>query len=67
MYTSFDRVNNIDEAVEQLNKLRKVVTEKPKANGNTVYEVDGKDYSRRALIAMANSVVNDAPLPDNIS
>ena len=40
-----------------------MVTEKRNADGTTVYDVDGKEYSERELITMANSVVNDGPPP----
>ena len=60
----FRIVHSANEAVEQLNRLRKVmVTEKRNADGTTVYDVDGKEYSERELITMANSVVNDGPPP----
>lgn len=59
----FSRVSNKYEAVDQLNRLNKVVTEKVKNNGNTVYVVDGKEYSLEALKTMANSVVSEGLSP----
>ena len=53
-------VSNVNEAKDQLFKLRKVVSER-QSNGARTYVVDGKAYSEAQLIELANSVVANRP------
>ena len=56
--TFFIRVNTAEQAKDQLLRLRKTAGEKQDSTGKVLaYIVDGKEYSAKELIQLANSVV----------
>jgi hypothetical protein len=56
MELNYKLVKNVSEAIEQLNRARKVVDIRV-ATGNYTYAVDGVECGERDLLGLANSLL----------